>query len=53
MSVHVVGCKCGKSKEVYHKYDKEYGQTYLAYECKECDYYWEGYVDWYDYDEEE
>lgn len=52
MSVHVVGCKCGKSKEVYHQYDKDYGQTYIALECEACNYYWEGYVDWYDYEEE-
>jgi hypothetical protein len=47
MSVHVVGCKCGKAKEVYHKYDKDYGQTYVAYECDKCNYYWEGYMPYF------
>ncbi|MNO53033.1 hypothetical protein D3C76_434660 [compost metagenome] len=47
MSVHVVGCKCGKAKEVYHKYYEDYGQTYVAYECEECNYYWEGYMPYF------
>ena len=42
--IMVVGCKCGNSKIVYRKEDKEYGQFYIIIECSECGYYWEGYM---------
>jgi hypothetical protein len=42
--MEVVGCKCGKYK-LKKEYDKDYGQWYCYIECRECNYYWEGYID--------
>lgn len=41
---YVVGCKCGKSHVIKKEYDKDYGAFYYYIECKECDYYWEGFM---------
>jgi len=39
----IIGCKCGKHKEIYREPDYEYGQYYIKIECIPCNYYWEGY----------
>ncbi len=41
----IVGCACGKAT-IQKEWDSELGQYYCFIECKHCNYYWEGPMDY-------